>query len=70
MENETILYVVHQTVGGFAREDSERSHVVGVFTDASTANKVKLVSHGEITEIKLNHIPAGFLNMIKEFGFA
>ena len=42
----TTLYVVHGTRGGFAREDSQQSHVIGVYTDETVATRVARVAGG------------------------
>ena len=63
------LHIVHKTVSGYAREDASQSSVVGVYTDPTIAEKVRLVSQAQIEVVELNHIPPGIRQAIEAFGF-
>jgi len=63
-----ILYVVHATQGGFAREDAARSIVLGAYIDHGQALRVRL-AHGagaEVTEVQLDFVPPGYQEFVKK----
>lgn len=62
------LFVVHRTVSGYAPEDSDKSDVVGVYTDSVLAQKLALLSHAKVAKIELDFVPAGFKSLAKEIG--
>lgn len=66
----TILYVVTNLVGGFAREDSPSAAVVGVYTDSELANKVKRMSGygASVSEVEVDHIWMGHIITARELG--
>ena len=65
------IYVVHYTAGGYAREDSGYSKVVGAYEDAEVANRVRQawgLNGTTVTEIELGAISAGIKqNMLELF---
>lgn len=63
------LFVVHRLVGGYAREDSPVSDVVGVFTDKEVARQVAVISHGMWTEHELDYIYPGIKATADVYGF-
>ena len=67
----SILYVVHNTTSGYAREDSAMSSVAGVYTDADVADKVrKAVGSGAtVTQVELNKVHPGYVNFLQAMGF-
>lgn len=54
------LYCVMYMVGGYAREDAANAQIVGIFTDKQIADKVRLCVSGEIKEVELNAVAAGY----------
>ena len=64
----TTLYVVHGTRGGFAREDSQQSHVVGVYTDETVATRVARIASGRVDTVTLDHVAPGYLASAREMG--
>lgn len=64
----TTLYVVVQSLGGYAREDADRPGCAGVYTEKDIAAKVAKVSHGTVIPIELDHIHPGYLDMAKMCG--
>ncbi len=64
----TTLYVVHGTRGGFAREDSQQSHVEGAYTDPAVAHKVAAISGGKVAEVVVDRIYPGYVATAQEMG--
>ena len=64
----TTLYVVHGTRGGFAREDSQQSHVIGVYTDETVATRVARIAGGQVDTVTLDHVAPGYLASAREMG--
>lgn len=62
------LYVVHGTIGGYAREDDARSTVYGVYTDPTAAKKVATVTHGQVETVELDYVAPGYVNSAAELG--
>ena len=62
------VYVVHRTACGYARGDQPISDVVGVYTEATLAKKVALVTRGTWTEVDLDYIWPGIQQDAPEFG--
>lgn len=63
------IYVVHQLIGCYAREDDSRSHIAGAYTDAEVARKVALIAGlSSVAEVELDHIPPGYEKDATEFG--
>ena len=62
------LFVVHRTVGGYAREDASSSDVVGLYTDGEVARKIAILAHGQYKEVEVDYIMPGFINAASEFG--
>lgn len=64
-----ILYVVHGTIGGFAREDVPVSTIIGVYTDEAVAKKVRSAAScgARIEPVTLDKIHAGHLDFINKF---
>jgi hypothetical protein len=63
------IYVVHQSTGGYAREDNSCSRVVGTYTDAEVARKVALIAGlSSVAEVELDHIPPGYEKEAVELG--
>ncbi len=62
------LYVVHHTIGGYAKEDPNVSNVCAVLTDFEAAKKLKtVIGYGAtITEIELDRISQGYIETLKE----
>lgn len=62
------IYVVHGTVARYGRESSDRSDVVGTYTDENLAGRVRSAAgFGYIvTEIELGAIPSGLASFYKE----
>lgn len=63
------LHIVHKTIGGFAREDTSKSSVVGAYTDQDRAKRVALVAHGEVETVTLDEIPNGYVQALRELGY-
>lgn len=64
----TTLYVVHDTRGGFAHEDSQQSHVIGVYTDETVATQVTRIAGGRVDTVTLDHVAPGYLASAREMG--
>ena len=62
------VFVVHRTVGGYAREDASSGDVVGVYTDITLAKKVALLARGTWTEVDVDYIWPGIEQLAPEFG--
>lgn len=63
------LYVVHYTIGGYAREDADQTIAAGVYTDIRLATVHKMVcSGGQITELDLDVLPRGVIAAANEMG--
>ena len=61
------LYIIHETSGGFAREDASVSHIVGATTDDRRAKQMKSWwGHSTITEIELDYLPPGYINFCEK----
>ena len=66
----TTLYVVVESLGGYAREDADRPGCAGAYTDKAVADIVaKLVSSGRVFPIEIDHIHPGYLEAAKAYGF-
>jgi len=66
----TTLYVVVDSVGGYAREDADSPGCAGAYTDPEVANIVaKLVSSGRVFPIEIDHIHPGYLEAAKAYGY-
>ena len=63
-----ILYVVHNTVGGYAREDAARSIIDGAYTDADTARKISLITGGTVEPVEVDYIPLGYEQAMHRLG--
>jgi hypothetical protein len=68
VDTNMMLYVVKYTLGGYAREDRGHAQVAGVFTDLKTAERVCLVTHGEIQVVALDYIAPGYVQHLKAMG--
>ena len=62
------IFVVHNTIGGYAREDAEQSNIVGVFTDETMAKTLARILGANCTEVTLNEVPKGYLSFARELG--
>ncbi len=62
-----IVYVVHCTHPGFAREDPYSSTVLGVYEDKQLADDVAKVRRARVAEIELNYVHAGIADELKIF---
>jgi hypothetical protein len=62
------VFVVHRSVGGYAREDASSSDVVGVYTDGEVARKIALLARGQCKEVEVDYIMPYFINTASEFG--
>lgn len=64
------LHIVSTLVGGYAREDAATASVVGAYTNPVVADAVRKVSGygASVSEIEVDHIPCGLLEMIKQLG--
>jgi len=66
----TTLYVVVDSVGGYAREDADTPGCAGVYTDKAKADIVaKLASGGTVIPIVVDHIHPGYVEMAKVYGY-
>jgi hypothetical protein len=63
-----IVYVVHSTISGYAREDPKNSHVTGVYEDENLAKNLAKVTQGRVTAIQLNHVARGLNDALELFG--
>lgn len=65
------LYAVITTIGGFAREDAPVPHVIGIYSDETIANQVRiLASCGAVVKpIELDAIAPGYLQSAEQMGF-
>jgi len=64
----TVLYVVHGTIGGYAREDAACSTVYGVYTDAVVAKRVATVAGGKVDTVELDYVALGYAATAAELG--
>jgi hypothetical protein len=62
------LHIVHNTVGGFAREDAHQSNIIAVLTDPDMAKKIALASQAKVTSLALDDIPIGISKNLIELG--
>lgn len=62
------LFVVHATIGGYERgfAPSTESRIVAVVDDADLAKKIKMWSHGSVSEVEVNAVPEGFKQFRRE----
>lgn len=54
-----IVYVVHSTIAGYAREDPHNSHVTEVYENEQLAKNIAKVVHGRVSAIELNRVASG-----------
>lgn len=66
-----MVFAVIKTIPGYAREDAERAHCIGVYSDEDTANKVKQSSGfgALVKQIELDTIPEGIRDFAKALGY-
>lgn len=62
------LYVVHQTIAGYAREDRDCSSVIGTYTDSALADKIARAWSAQVKEVVLDEIPPGILDFLRHIG--
>lgn len=63
------LFVVHNSVAGYAREDATNSNVIACLSDEKKAKMLAVVAHGKVQKIVVDEIPQGYLKMAQELGF-
>lgn len=64
------VHIVVKTVGGYAREDASVPDVVGAYSDAIVAEKVRKLSgcDAKVVSVNLDSVPPGVLAFAKEIG--
>lgn len=62
----TTLYVVHGTIGGYAREDALQSSIQGVYDNKVTAKRVASLTHSTVSEVEFNRVSPTIKAMAKE----
>lgn len=62
------IFVVHKTVGGYAKEDFHESCVIGAYSNEEFASKVARVTYAKMDEIELNFTPKGIYQDMKVLG--
>lgn len=66
----TTLYVVVDSVGGYAREDADRPGCAGVYTDPKVAETVaKLANGARVIPVELDYIHPGHYAMAIVYGY-
>lgn len=62
----TTVYVVVNTIGGYAREDADQATCEGVFSTPELAEKVQKASRGQVVAVELDKVMPGYAAFYKE----
>lgn len=63
------IHIVTETIGGYAREDSDDVSIAGAFQSPEVARLIALCVRGKVHQVELDAIAPGYRQTLNAYGF-